>query len=61
MPELADRLDFGSESGTFVVTSTDLTVLKRLGDVLGNAFQDCDLLVRHIQVADPLSCRADEP
>jgi hypothetical protein len=26
MPELADRLDFGSESGTFVVTSTDLTV-----------------------------------
>ncbi|MFJ4366698.1 Imm51 family immunity protein [Streptomyces chartreusis] len=54
MPELADRLDFGSESGTFVVTSTDLTALQQLGDVLRDAFHDRDLLARHIQVADPL-------
>ncbi|MFJ8511117.1 immunity 51 family protein [Streptomyces avermitilis] len=54
MPELADRLDFGSESGTFVVTSTDLTALKRLGDVLRDAFHDRDLLARQIRVADPL-------
>lgn len=54
MPEFADRLEFGSEAGTFVVTSTDLTALKRLGDALRDAFHDRDLLERHIQVADPL-------
>ncbi|WP_406430861.1 Imm51 family immunity protein [Streptomyces sp. NBC_01589] len=54
MPELADRLDFGSESGTFVVTSTDLTALKRLGDVLRDAFHNRDILARQIQVGDPL-------
>ncbi|MGW8889701.1 Imm51 family immunity protein [Streptomyces sp. NPDC055749] len=54
MPELAARLYFGSESGTFVVTSTDLTALQRLGDVLRDAFHDRDLLARHIRVADPL-------
>ncbi|MEU5297851.1 Imm51 family immunity protein [Streptomyces umbrinus] len=54
MPDVADLLDFGSESGTFVVTSTDLTGLERLGEVLRDAFHDRGLLARHIQAADPL-------
>lgn len=54
MPELADRLDFGSESGTFVVTSDDITALRQLGDVLHGAFHDRELLARHIQGADPI-------
>ncbi|MFE7246041.1 immunity 51 family protein [Streptomyces sp. NPDC057580] len=54
MPELADRLDFGSEAGTFVVTSTDITALKQLGDVLHDAFHDRDVLAHHVQGADPL-------
>ncbi|MEU2021322.1 Imm51 family immunity protein [Streptomyces sp. NPDC016469] len=54
MPELADHLDFGSESGTLVVTSTDPTALKQLGDVLRNTFHDRELLARRIQGADPL-------
>lgn len=53
MPELVDRLDFGSESGTFVVTSIDLTALKRLGGVLRDAFHDSNLLARYIEDADP--------
>lgn len=54
MPELADRLNFGSESGTFVVTSTDLTALKQLGGMLRDAFHDRNLLAHHIQSADTL-------
>jgi Immunity protein 51 len=53
MPELADRLHFGSESGTFVVLSGDLDALRRLGNVLREAFHDRTLLAEHIQNADP--------
>ncbi|MFC5671628.1 Imm51 family immunity protein [Streptomyces incanus] len=53
MSELADEMDFGPESGTFVVTSTGITALKRPGDVLRGASQDRDLLARHIQGAAP--------
>ncbi|WP_406485776.1 Imm51 family immunity protein [Streptomyces phaeochromogenes] len=53
MPELADRLAFGSESGTFVVTSSDIHALRQLGTSLHTLFHDHSLLAQQILAADP--------
>jgi hypothetical protein len=53
MPENVDRLHFGSEAGTFVVTSTDLSALTDLAVLLHSAFHDRELLSRCILTADP--------
>ncbi|WP_377273454.1 Imm51 family immunity protein [Peterkaempfera sp. SMS 1(5)a] len=53
MPESVDKLDFGSEAGSFVVTSTDLKVLTDLAVILHSAFHDRELLGEYISAADP--------
>ncbi|PAZ16159.1 hypothetical protein CLM62_09655 [Streptomyces sp. SA15] len=53
MPEIADRLEFGSESGTFVVTSSDIHALRQLGTALHTLFHDRGLLAQQILAADP--------
>ncbi|SEL28733.1 Imm51 family immunity protein [Streptacidiphilus jiangxiensis] len=53
MPEFVDALQFGSEAGTFVVTSADLNALTRLAGLLHSAFHHRALLGELIQEADP--------
>src|SRR5262245_27030153 len=53
MSEIADRLTFGSEAGTFVVESHDLSALQRLGALLHDAFHDRPLLADLISKANP--------
>jgi hypothetical protein len=53
MPEIGDRLNFGSEAGTFVVVSRDLGALQRLAAMLHQAFHDRALLGKLIREADP--------
>lgn len=53
MPESVGKLHFGSEAGTFVVTSTDLQVLTDLAVLLHAAFHNHALLSDHILTADP--------
>ncbi|MEU6298957.1 Imm51 family immunity protein [Streptomyces erythrochromogenes] len=61
MPEDVDKLHFGSEAGTFVVTSPDLTALTDLAVLLHSAFHDRELLSHYIQTADPALPRPLEP
>ncbi|MFJ2598627.1 Imm51 family immunity protein [Streptomyces erythrochromogenes] len=54
MPENGDKIQFfGSEAGTFVVTSPDLKALTDLAVLLHAAFHDRELLSHYIQMADP--------
>ncbi|MEY2233150.1 Imm51 family immunity protein [Streptomyces sp. BF23-19] len=54
MPENGDKLQFfGSEAGTFVVTSLDLKALTDLAVLLHSAFHNRELLNHYIQTADP--------
>ncbi|MFJ2747211.1 Imm51 family immunity protein [Streptomyces sp. NPDC087297] len=54
MPENGDQLQFfGSEAGTFVVTSPDLKALTDLAVLLHAAFHDRELLSHYIQAAKP--------
>ncbi|WP_164540428.1 Imm51 family immunity protein [Streptomyces abyssomicinicus] len=53
MPESADKIHFGSESDTFVVTSPDLKALTELAVLLHSAFHNRELLSHYIQTADP--------
>ncbi|MFF4266311.1 Imm51 family immunity protein [Streptomyces virginiae] len=54
MPENGDKIQFfGSEAGTFVVTSPDLKALTDLAVLLHAAFHDRELLSHYIQTADP--------
>ncbi|MFJ8896879.1 Imm51 family immunity protein [Leifsonia sp. NPDC102414] len=53
MPEDVDKLHFGSEAGTFVVTSPDLQALTNLAVLLHAAFSNRALLSHYIQTADP--------
>ncbi|MFF3620743.1 Imm51 family immunity protein [Streptomyces sp. NPDC002467] len=53
MPKNVDKLHFGSEAGTFVVTSPDLTALTDLAVLLHSAFHNRELLSHYIQTADP--------
>ncbi|MFJ3637825.1 Imm51 family immunity protein [Streptomyces sp. NPDC090112] len=53
MPESVDKLHFGSEGDTFVVTSTDLKALTDLAVLLHSAFHNRELLSHYIQTADP--------
>ena len=46
MPEIGERLRFGSEAGTFVVVSDGPRPLRRLGAVLRDAFHDREALAR---------------
>ncbi|MFF4168267.1 Imm51 family immunity protein [Streptomyces sp. NPDC001741] len=52
MPENVDKLHFGSEAGTFVVTSTDLTALTDLAVLLHSAFHNRERLSEYILTAD---------
>lgn len=54
MPESVDKLHFGSEAGTFVVTSTDLQALTDLAVLLHSAFHNRLLLNDYIKTADRL-------
>jgi hypothetical protein len=51
--DVADRLEFASESGTFVVTSGDIHALRQLGTALHTLFHDRGLLAQQILAADP--------
>ncbi|MEU4622013.1 Imm51 family immunity protein [Actinoplanes sp. NPDC023801] len=51
MPELADLIWFGSESGTFVAGSSDPAAVRRLAERLHEAFHDRTLLARLITEA----------
>ncbi|MER6677790.1 Imm51 family immunity protein [Streptomyces sp. NPDC000983] len=53
MPENVDKLHFGSEAGTFVVTSTDLKALTDLAILLHSAFHNRERLSEYILTADP--------
>lgn len=53
MPDSADNLHFGSEAGTFVVSSTDLKALTDLAVLLHTAFHNRELLSQYILTADP--------
>ncbi|MDX3539699.1 Imm51 family immunity protein [Streptomyces sp. MB09-01] len=54
MPESGRNLQFfGSEAGTFVVTSPDLKALTDLAVLLHAAFHNRELLSHYIQTADP--------
>ncbi|EFL19659.1 predicted protein [Streptomyces sp. C] len=55
MPDSADRLHFGSEAGTFAVSSSDLEALTDLALLLHSAFHDRELLSHCILTADPHS------
>ncbi|MFD9567057.1 Imm51 family immunity protein [Streptomyces sp. NPDC059994] len=49
----ACKLHFGSEAGTFVVSSSDLTALTELAVLLHSAFHNRELLKQHILTAGP--------
>ncbi|MEV8100028.1 Imm51 family immunity protein [Kitasatospora sp. NPDC085879] len=53
MPDNADKLHFGSEAGTFVVSSSDLKALTDLALLLHSAFHNRELLSQYIVTADP--------
>lgn len=53
IPDVADRIEFGSEGGTFVAHSADVDALRQLGRVLQGAVRDRGLLTELIQGADP--------
>ncbi|MFJ3975454.1 Imm51 family immunity protein [Streptomyces sp. NPDC090021] len=53
MPESVDKLHFGSEASTFVVTSADLKALTDLAALLHSVFHDRALLSEYILTADP--------
>ncbi|GAA2782741.1 hypothetical protein GCM10010441_04570 [Kitasatospora paracochleata] len=52
-PELADRLAFDPEAGTFVAHGSDADALRRLGGLLRDAFHDRALLAALIEAGDP--------
>ncbi|MFD1374403.1 Imm51 family immunity protein [Actinoplanes sichuanensis] len=52
MPDSAERIWFGSESGTFVAGSSDRTALRRLAERLHTAFHDRPLLARLVTEAE---------
>lgn len=52
-PELADRVDFDPEAGTFVAHGTDPEALRRLGVLLQAAFRDRTRLAALIRSGDP--------
>lgn len=52
MPDLADTIWFGSESGTFVAGGADPAALRRLAERLHAAFHDRSLLTRLLTDAD---------
>ncbi|MEV0902301.1 Imm51 family immunity protein [Actinoplanes sp. NPDC049802] len=52
MPDLADSIWFGSESGTFVAGSADAGALRRLAERLHEAFHDRSLLARLVTQAE---------
>ncbi|MGI5147720.1 immunity 51 family protein [Plantactinospora sp. CA-294935] len=51
-PELADRLGYDPEAGTFVAYGTDPEALRRLGGLLQAAFHDRAKLATLIRAAD---------
>ncbi|MFJ9945004.1 Imm51 family immunity protein [Streptomyces erythrochromogenes] len=53
MPAAADKLRFGSEAGTFVVSSSELKALTDLGVLLHSAFHNRELLSQYILAAHP--------
>ncbi|MEO3923639.1 immunity 51 family protein [Micromonosporaceae bacterium B7E4] len=53
VPELADRLGYDPEAGTFVAYGTDPEALRRLGGLLQDAFHDRAKLATLIRAADP--------
>ncbi|MFJ3518735.1 Imm51 family immunity protein [Streptomyces sp. NPDC090131] len=53
MPESIEKLHFGSEGDTFVVTSTDLAALTALAVLLHSVFHSRELLSHYIQTANP--------
>ncbi|MGW6876054.1 Imm51 family immunity protein [Streptomyces xanthophaeus] len=61
MPESVDKLNFGSEGDTFVVTSTDLTALTELAVLLHSAFHNRELLSQYIRTADPRFLGRENP
>ncbi|MFK0258685.1 Imm51 family immunity protein [Streptomyces sp. NPDC090445] len=52
MPENVDKLHFGSEGDTFVVTSPDLKALTELAVLLHSAFHNRELLSHYLLTAD---------
>ncbi|WP_323374064.1 immunity 51 family protein [Plantactinospora alkalitolerans] len=52
-PEIADRLGYDPEAGTFVAHGTDPAALRQLGVLLQNAFQDGATLATLIRTGDP--------
>ncbi|MDW5323359.1 Imm51 family immunity protein [Plantactinospora sp. KLBMP9567] len=52
-PELAERLGYDPEAGTFVAYGIDPEALRRLGGLLQDAFHDRAKLATLIRAADP--------
>lgn len=52
-PELAERLEYDSEAGTFVAHGGDAEALKGLGLLLREAFHDPTVLKEFIQAGEP--------
>lgn len=52
-PELAERINFDPEAGTFVAYGTDAEALRQLGLLLQEAFQDQTVLTGFIAAGDP--------
>ena len=52
-PELADRVSFDSEAGTFVAHAEDPDALRSLGALLREAWQDPVVLKQFIEAGDP--------
>ncbi|HEV2638720.1 MAG TPA: immunity 51 family protein [Actinocrinis sp.] len=52
-PELAERLQFDSEAGTFVAYGEDAAALQGLGALLREAFQDRAVLKGFIESGEP--------
>jgi len=50
-PELEKRLDMDPEAGMFVAFGTDLEALKKLGELLRDAFHDRDTLAELVAKA----------
>jgi hypothetical protein len=53
VPDVADRIDFDPEGGTFVAESTNPDALRQLGHVLQASVRDHRLLAELIQGAEP--------
>lgn len=52
-PEIADRIDYDPEAGTFVARSSDRAALVRLGSLLREATRDRALLAELLQTGEP--------